>query len=481
MDREPVSGQVERPKPAGHPPGLPGSTEAWPRQGPSPPRLRPGRRERYRGRMIEVVGDSSRDAEWACVRLGSTGDRIVEAEAEGLERPLEGLTLLEAARRQRRAARRRRARRRARTACSGRRPTRERVAVAMSGGVDSAVALLRAGPKAVGVTLRLWLDPKGPGLRARLLLARGRRRRPRDLPWAGPAARHPRPARGVPGERRRARSSRATRAGRRRIPASAATARSASTSCWRSRAGPGARGSRPATTRGSSSATAGCCSLGRPTATRTSRTCSPRLDPRHLPRLWFPLGDQGKDETRAEAARGRTGAPPTRAESQEACFLAGDDYRTFLERHGLDSSEGPVVDTAGRELGRHAGFWRLHARPAQGDRRGHGDPALRRCGPSPRTNTVVVGPREALACTRVRARGRLYAPVERVEAKLRYRSPAIPADVEPSARGFGLRARRAGLRRREGAGGGAVRRRRRRRHGPGLRYRLPLRERARSG
>ena len=37
-----------------------------------------------------------------------------------------------------------------------------RVAVAMSGGVDSAVALLHAGPSAVGVTLRLWLDPEGP-------------------------------------------------------------------------------------------------------------------------------------------------------------------------------------------------------------------------------------------------------------------------------------------------------------------------------
>ena len=32
----------------------------------------------------------------------------------------------------------------------------------MSGGVDSAVALLRAGRHAIGVTLRLWLDPRGP-------------------------------------------------------------------------------------------------------------------------------------------------------------------------------------------------------------------------------------------------------------------------------------------------------------------------------
>src|SRR6266566_4965257 len=41
-------------------------------------------------------------------------------------------------------------------------PEPSRVAVAMSGGVDSAVALLRAGPGAIGVTLRLWLDPQGP-------------------------------------------------------------------------------------------------------------------------------------------------------------------------------------------------------------------------------------------------------------------------------------------------------------------------------
>src|ERR671934_1265161 len=111
--------------------------------------------------MVEVVGDSSRDGRWALVRLAVEDDRIVSAEAEGRERPLEGLTLLDAA------------------AVGGDElavdalanaigpvfraaPSPARTAVAMSGGVDSAVALLRAGPDAVGVTLRLWLDPKGP-------------------------------------------------------------------------------------------------------------------------------------------------------------------------------------------------------------------------------------------------------------------------------------------------------------------------------
>src|SRR3954447_5165970 len=111
--------------------------------------------------MIELIGDSARGAEFALVRLTLDGDRIVDAEAAGLERPLEGLTLLEAA------------------AVGGetlavdalanalgpifRAPRLPgRVAVAMSGGVDSAVALLRAGPDALGVTLRLWTDPEGP-------------------------------------------------------------------------------------------------------------------------------------------------------------------------------------------------------------------------------------------------------------------------------------------------------------------------------
>src|SRR3954449_13389672 len=111
--------------------------------------------------MVQTAGDSTRDGRWALVRLAVDGDRIVSAEADGLDRSLEGLTLLEAA------------------AVGGETlavdalanalapvfraaPHTDRVAVAMSGGVDSAVALLKAGPQAVGVTLRLWLDPAGP-------------------------------------------------------------------------------------------------------------------------------------------------------------------------------------------------------------------------------------------------------------------------------------------------------------------------------
>src|SRR5213596_667654 len=51
----------------------------------------------YLLQMVETFGDATRDGEWAAVRLLVDGDRIVEADAPGLDRPLAGSTLLEAA------------------------------------------------------------------------------------------------------------------------------------------------------------------------------------------------------------------------------------------------------------------------------------------------------------------------------------------------------------------------------------------------
>src|SRR5262249_40009607 len=126
-----------------------------------------------------------------------------------------------------------------------------------------------------------------------------------------------------------------------------------------------------------------------------------------------------------------------RAESQEACFLAGDDYRSFLERRGLNGRRGAIVDESGRRLGTHDGHWRYTPGQRRGLGLGGGTPfyALRT---SAATNTVVVGPRESLARTRVTATGRLYVQAERVAAKVRYRAPAVGASVEETARGFRL-------------------------------------------
>jgi tRNA-specific 2-thiouridylase len=161
-----------------------------------------------------------------------------------------------------------------------------------------------------------------------------------------------------------------------------------------------------------------------------------RLDPAKLARIAFPLGGQTKAETRAEAERAGLVAA-RRPDSQEACFLGGDDYRAFLERRGLRPEPGPIVTTTGAQLGTHDGHWQFTPGQRKGIGVGGGEPlyALRT---EPRTNTLVVGPRAALARDRVTVRGRLYAPATRADAKLRYRSPAVAASVEATGNGFGL-------------------------------------------
>ena len=385
--------------------------------------------------MLEVAGDSTRGDDWAIVRLVLDGNLIVDADADGLEASLVGLTLLEAA------------------AVPGEQlvvdalanalgpvfgsdADPERIAVAMSGGVDSAVALLRAGPAAIGVTLRLWIDPDAPaseraccspeaviaaretchrlGLPHVTLDARESFRAAIVQPFVDAYARGetPNPCTRCNGSFRFAQLlAFARRAGAARL----ATGHYARIVEHRGRS-----------------------LLARAVDPRKDQSYMlARLDPRHLGQIWFPLGEQTKEETRAEAERAGL-AVARRAESQEACFLGGGDYRDFLERHGLKPREGQVVDESGASVGTHQGFWRF----TPGQRRGlgvsTGRPAFA-VESDPATNTVVVGPRASLARRKVTASGRLFASVTRSDAKLRYRSPAVAADVEATADGFRLR------------------------------------------
>src|SRR5437016_2619441 len=313
----------------------------------------------------ELFGDSTRGADWAAVRLRVDDGRIVEADAPGLGRDLVGLTLLEAA------------------AVGGetlaadalanaigpafravKSPTR--VAVAMSGGVDSAVALLRSLPDAVGVTLRLWLDPEGPdseraccspdsviaaretchrlGVPHVTLDLREEFRRAVVAPFVRGYARGttPNPCIRCNGGFRFAELlSFARRAGAAKL-ATGHYARIVD------------RDGRLFLARGAD-----------PAKDQSYMLAS--LDPKKLARVAFPLGDQDKDATRAEAERAGLAAA-RKPESQEACFLAGDDYRSFLERQGLAAADGAIVDESGSELGRHDGYWRF----TPGQRRGLG-------------------------------------------------------------------------------------------------------------
>ena len=75
-----------------------------------------------------------------------------------------------------------------------------------------------------------------------------------------------------------------------------------------------------------------------------------------LSRIRFPLGGLTKDRVRA-MARERGLAVAARAESQEICFVPGDDYAGFLARRSPAGAfvPGAIVDTAGRRLGEHRG------------------------------------------------------------------------------------------------------------------------------
>ena len=383
---------------------------------------------------VEIVGDATRGGEWAAVRLAVGGDRVVEADAEGLERDLRGLTLLEAA-----GVGGEPLAVEALAAALGpafvAEPDPERVVVAMSSGVDSAVTLLRSLPNAIGVTLRLWQDPHGPSAE-----------RACCSPGAVVAARATCHALGLPHVTLDLREEfreavvgpfvSSYEAGETPNPCTRCNGgfRFAELLAFARRAG----AERLATGHYARVVERdGRLLLARgvdPTKDQSYMLAA--LDPRHLARVSFPLGEQDKDATRAEAERAGLAAAH-KPESQEACFLAGDDYRAFLGRHGLEAQEGAIVDEDGSELGRHEGFWRF----TPGQRRGLGLVAaepLYVIGTYPSANAVVVGPRESLARTEVTARGRLYAEAARVEAKLRYRSPAVPARVEPTERGFRL-------------------------------------------
>jgi tRNA-specific 2-thiouridylase len=128
------------------------------------------------------------------------------------------------------------------------------------------------------------------------------------------------------------------------------------------------------------------------------------LAPVSLARMRFPLGELHKPQVRELAARAGL-AVARRRDSQDLCFLAGTRHGDFLERHGgLGRRPGPIVDQDGATLGEHRG---AHAYTV-GQRHGLGLSA-----PEPlyvletdaRANTVTVGPRGRLLSSRLAVRG----------------------------------------------------------------------------
>jgi tRNA-uridine 2-sulfurtransferase len=155
------------------------------------------------------------------------------------------------------------------------------------------------------------------------------------------------------------------------------------------------------------------------------------LAPASLARMRFPLGELRKPEVR-EIARAAGLPVADKRESQDLCFLAGTGKSAFLARHGgVRERRGAIVDRAGRTLGSHRGQHLFTV----GQRKGlgvAGEEPLYVLAKDRDANTVTVGTRAELATTEVAVRDAvLHRPAGEVDrVKLRYRARPLACRVE---------------------------------------------------
>lgn len=150
-----------------------------------------------------------------------------------------------------------------------------------------------------------------------------------------------------------------------------------------------------------------------------------------LVRAVFPLGDMLKKDVPGELEkRGLTAPLPS--ESQEICFVPGDDYRAFLKAHapGLPGP-GPIRLQNGRIIGEHQGLWRYTVGQRKGLGISYSEP-LYVLDKDLGDNALVVGPAHEVPAETCRAdRVNVLIPPrawpETVLARIRYRQKAMPA------------------------------------------------------
>jgi len=161
-----------------------------------------------------------------------------------------------------------------------------------------------------------------------------------------------------------------------------------------------------------------------------------------LETLVFPLGELTKSEVR-EAGR-RLGVPNAdKPESMELCFVPNGRVGDFINREGIPTTSGDIVDPAGTVLGRHEGV----ANFTRGQRRGlglggGGTRYVLRIVPD--TAEVVVGDESQLYDQRLIATDAHWvvgppADALRGEVRIRYRHRGALADVTPMGDGFEVR------------------------------------------
>jgi len=160
------------------------------------------------------------------------------------------------------------------------------------------------------------------------------------------------------------------------------------------------------------------------------------LNQEKLVKALFPIGDYPKPEIRAIAEK--FGLPTaSRKDSQDLCFLGGEDYRNFLQRNAAEMLHpGEILTRQGKTVGTHNGL----ANYTIGQRKGLGVASLVPLyvlGKNSGTNTLIVGTQDELGSRELTARevnwlsGDTPSGPFRAEVKIRYTAKEAEALVTP--------------------------------------------------
>ena len=299
-------------------------------------------------------------------------------------------------------------------------PSAGRRLVALSGGVDSAVAAILSGSRAIGVTLELWSDPQTDGERSCC------------SPQAVRAARELAHGLGVPHFSLDLREE--FRAGVVEPWLAGHAAGLTPNPCVRCNGAVrldamielAERLGAEALVTGHYARVKGGLLRFAADPDKDQSYMLAALPPAALERLRFPLGDLEKREVRELASRHGL-AVAAKRDSQDLCFLAGTQRDSFLSRHGaIGERSGAIVDVAGRELGRHGGAHRYTVGQRKGLGIGGGTP-LYVLQTDADSGTVTVGPREALAIRTVALRDAVLHRPRFDRVRLRYRQRPLRA------------------------------------------------------
>ncbi len=149
--------------------------------------------------------------------------------------------------------------------------------------------------------------------------------------------------------------------------------------------------------------------------------------------LRFPLGGMPKPEVRKVAQEMGLGVA-TKPDSQDICFVPNGDYASVVRKVRPEAeSDGAIIDLEGRELGRHKGLIHYTVGQRRGLEIGGLAEPLYVIRLEPETQSVVVGPKRALAVSAARlSEPSWLGDVERraVQAKVRSLAKPVPARLE---------------------------------------------------